>query len=130
MLFLTEHKRNFFRVCIVFCLPTNTVLAGAQTQQKQKIMDLVAISCSRFMSDASKRPSIQRDYLAWSQDYMSVILITRPGTINNGIDLAPPTFPLLKQLEFLRDFCTKLHDQNFPKAVDHLYKRLHQEISS
>jgi hypothetical protein len=93
---------------------TNAAFALAETQQKQEVVRLGATSCNGFMDEATKRPSVQRDYLAWAQGYMSAILLTRPGTTDNGLDLAPATFPLLKQLEFLRDFCTKNPDQTFP----------------
>lgn len=130
MSFLTGFGRNLYGICFVSCLITDSDLARAETQQKQKIAGLGATSCNGFMSDPNKRPSVQRDYLAWAQGCMSVILLTLSGTINNGLDLAPPTFPLLKQLEFLRDFRTKRPDQTFPDAVDYLYRRLRKEIAS
>lgn len=130
MPFLTDYRRNLFGTCLVFCLTANANWTRAETQQKQKIVGLGATSCNGFMADATRKSSIQRDYLAWAQGYMSAILLTRPGTIDNGLDLAPSTFPLLKQLEFLRNFCAKHPDQTFPDAVDNLYKRLRQEIAS
>ncbi|SRR5581483_1755981 len=130
MLFLTEYGRSIVRSCFAVCLIFNADLALAETKQQQKIVGLGATSCTGFMSDAGKKPAIQRDYLAWAQGYMSAILLTRPGTIDDGLDLAPPTFPLLKQLEFLRDYCTKHPNVSFPDAVDNLYKRLRQELAS
>lgn len=130
MSFLAEYGRSLARICFVFCLIVSANLALAQTKQKQRVVGLGATSCPAFLNDALRKPPIQRDYLAWAQGYMSAILLTRPGTVDDGLDLTPPTFPLLKQLEFLRDFCTKHPDESFPDAVDNLYKRLRQELAS
>ncbi|HZS56777.1 MAG TPA: hypothetical protein VFA65_20390 [Bryobacteraceae bacterium] len=104
--------------------------AFAESASRQKVVGLGAASCDQFISDATKNPSIQRDYLAWAQGYMSAILLTRPGKVDDGLDLAPPTFPLLKQLEFLRDYCRTHSDGQFPEAVEGLYKALRKELAT
>jgi len=58
---------------------------------------------------------------------MSGILIGRPPGTDQGLDLNPATFPLLKQLEFLSDFCSQHPMEGFADAVEHLYKRLRGE---
>ena len=72
---------------------------------------------------------LQRDYLAWAQGYMSGILIGRPAGVDEKLDLVPSSFPLLKQLDFLRAYCTQQPTANFADAVEGLYKRLRKEAA-
>lgn len=92
-----------------------------------KIVGLGATTCSRFTTDAIENPAVQRDYLAWAQGFMSGILINRPAGVDDGLDPIPPTFPLLRQLDFLRNYCGQRPTEGFSDAVTTLYKRLRKE---
>ena len=89
-----------------------------------KIVGLGAVSCIQFATDVSKDPTIQREYLAWAQGFMSGILLGRPAGIDEGLDLLPSTFPVTKQLGFLREYCAEHPSEGFADAVESLYKRL------
>lgn len=93
----------------------------------RKIVGLGATSCSQFSKDTNENPSLQRDYLAWAQGFMSGILLSRPPAVDLGLDLNPPEFSLLKQLEFLRDYCGQRPSEDFSDAVAALYKRLRKQ---
>jgi hypothetical protein len=58
---------------------------------------------------------------------MSGVLLSRPPGIDESLDLDPPSFGLLKQLEFLRDHCAEKHSEGFSDAVTALYRRLRTE---
>lgn len=94
---------------------------------KARIVGLGATRCGQFSADVVKNPAVQRDYLAWAQGFMSGILISRPAGVDEGLDLIPSTFPLLKQVEFLREYCWQHSDDSFSDAVVVLYKRLRRE---
>jgi hypothetical protein len=98
--------------------------AGPQTA---KIVGLGATTCLQFEDDVKRNAAAQRDYLAWAQGFMSGIIVGRPPGIDQGLDLNPSTYPLLKQLEFLRDHCVQHPAENFSDAVEALYKRLRKE---
>jgi hypothetical protein len=91
------------------------------------IVGLGATTCVQFNEDTRSNPAVQRDYLAWAQGYMSGILVGRPPGIDQGLDLNPPSFDMIDQLNFLRDYCAKSASANFADAVEALYKRLRRE---
>lgn len=94
---------------------------------KATIVGLGATTCQRFNDDIRSNPLLRRDYLAWAQGFMSGILSSRPPGVDEGLDLAPPTFPLMRQLDFLEDHCARNVSLDFSDAVAALYKRLRQE---
>jgi len=91
------------------------------------IVGLGATTCQRFNDEVRSDPPLQRDYLAWAQGFMSGILLSRPPGIDVGLDLNPSTFGLMRQLEFLEDYCARNTSADFADAVEALYKRLRQE---
>jgi len=92
-----------------------------------KIIGLGASTCSQFNEDIKVNPSLQKDYFAWSQGYMSGILITRQPGVDEELNLNPTSFDLTIQLQFLRDYCAANTSANFADAVLELYKRLRRE---
>ena len=91
------------------------------------IVGLGATTCSQFSREVNANPAVQRDYLAWAQGFMSGILLGRPPGVDEGLDLSPSTFGLLKQLEFLRGYCAQHPMEDFSDAGTALYKRLRSE---
>jgi len=92
-----------------------------------RIVGLGAATCLQFNEDIRLNPAVQRDYLAWGQGFMSGILVGRPPGVDEGLDLDPPTFDMINQLHFLRDYCAENTSANFADAVKALYKRLRRE---
>ncbi len=95
--------------------------------QTAKIVGLGATTCQGFTDDVKANPAVRRDYLAWAQGFMSGIISSRPPGVDEGLDLAPVTFGLLRQLSFLEDHCLHNSSLDFSDAVAALYKRLRQE---
>ncbi|MBR0967249.1 hypothetical protein JQ554_24040 [Bradyrhizobium diazoefficiens] len=96
-------------------------------EPKAKIVGLGATTCQRFVADVKANPAVRRDYLAWAQGFMSGIISSRPVGVDVGLDLAPETFDLIRQLQFLDDHCVRNVSLDFSDAVAALYKRLRQE---
>ena len=117
--------RRLFAVGAV-CLSCVTTAVIAKTQ-RTVIVGLGATTCAQFLADVSKHPAVQRDYLAWAQGFLSAILASRPQGVDEGLNLNPESFGLIKQLEFLRDYCGQNRSQSFSDAVEALYKRLRSE---
>jgi hypothetical protein len=109
---------------LIYCIPAYSEEATT------KIVGLGAMTCAEFINEVQKSPNVQRDYLAWAQGFMSGILLSRPQGIDEGLDLNPSSFGLLKQLEFLRDHCAQTRSEGFSEAVVALYKRLRKEAPS
>lgn len=91
---------------------------------KATIVGLGAATCQQFNDDVRSTPLIGKDYLAWAQGFMSGILSSRPPSVDEGLDLAPPT---LRQLDFLGDCCARNASLDFSDGVAALFKRLRQE---
>lgn len=91
-----------------------------------KIVGLGATTCSQFVWEIGQNPALQRDYLAWAQGFMSGMMMSSPPGIDEGLDLIPAGFPLLKQLEFLREYCVKNSADGFVDAVSALHMRLRE----
>ena len=89
-----------------------------------KIVGMGASTCAQFLQDIEANPRAERDYFAWAQGYMSGLLIRAPTGKDEGLDLTPPAFPLLRQAAFLRTFCTTTRDADFSDAVNMLYRTL------
>jgi len=103
------------------------LIAVPVSAQQAKIVGLGATGCAQFMLEIKHNPALQRDYLAWAQGFMSGVLLGRPAGVDEGLDLLPSTVPLLKQLEFLREYCDQNPSESFSNAVLSLYKRLRSE---
>lgn len=96
-------------------------------QSKAKIVGLGATNCPQFLRETPQSPDKQRNYLAWAQGFMSGVLLGRPAGVDEGLDLNPPTFGLLRQLDYLYDFCRQHPSEGFSDGVLELYKRLRKE---
>jgi hypothetical protein len=94
---------------------------------KARIVGLGAATCRQFNDDVKTNPLVRRDYLAWAQGFMSGILLSRPPGVDEGLDLNPPSFGLINQLQFVEDQCVKNPSLDFSDAVAALYKRLRKE---
>ena len=92
--------------------------------QSVKIVGLGATTCARFLQEIDGKPQAEREYFAWAQGYMSGLLIRAPEGKDEDLDLMPPAFPLLKQAEFLRGFCSQNIDADFTDGVNTLYRTL------
>ncbi|MBA7471892.1 hypothetical protein ES707_07204 [subsurface metagenome] len=102
--------------------------ASYQAQaQTARIVGLGATTCRGFNEDVKSNPTIRRDYLAWTQGFMSGILLGRPPGTDEALDLAPSSFDLNQQLRFLEEYCASHDREDFADAVTALYKRLRQE---
>ncbi|WP_249809580.1 hypothetical protein [Bradyrhizobium sp. 153] len=117
----------------ILAVLTTIVLATEATRDaraqplKATIVGLGAATCQQFNHDVTSNPLIRKDYMAWAQGFMSGILSSRPPGVDEGLDLAPPTFPLMRQLDFLGDYCARNASLDFSDGVAALYKRLRQE---
>jgi hypothetical protein len=108
---------------IALCAVSAPTVAAAQPA-RTKIVGVGAATCIEFIADIDKNPPMQRDYLAWAQGFMSAILLSRPTGVDQGLDLNPPNFGLLKQLGFLRQYCLESRSADFADAAVALYKAL------
>lgn len=100
---------------------------GVQAQSV-KIVGTGSVSCSQYLSQ-SQNPVAEREFLSWGQGYMSGLLMRAPAGVDENLDLLPPNYPLLKQLELLKNFCEKHRNKDFSEAVEELYKTLRMSNS-
>jgi hypothetical protein len=110
-------------VLTALCLISSAAMASAQSTVA-KIVGLGAATCADFTDNIEKSPAMQRDYLAWAQGFMSGILLSMPSGVDEGLDLNPQAFGLLKQLGFLLQNCAENRSSDFADAVVALYKTL------
>lgn len=67
---------------------------------------------------------MEREYISWAQGYLSGLLIRAPVGVDENLDLTPPSFPLLRQAQYLREFCAAQPKLDFPEVVQELYRTL------
>ncbi|ABQ39783.1 hypothetical protein [Bradyrhizobium sp. BTAi1] len=77
--------------------------------------------------EIQSRNSQRLSHLAWTQGFMSGILLSRPPGSDDTLDLVPATFDLVRQLQFLEEYCASHDREDFSDAITALYKRLRQE---
>lgn len=92
--------------------------------QSVKIVGIGASSCGFFLRVTSGNPEVEKNFFAWAQGYMSGLLLRAPAGKDEDLDLAPDAYPLLKQAEFLRNFCTRNPGADFSDGVNDLYRTL------
>ena len=100
------------------------VFAGASYAQTTKIAGTGAVSCGTFLKDIAMNPISEREYYSWAQGYMSGILVRAPAGIDDNLDLIARAFPVIRQLQFFRDYCAARPDHSYADAAESLYKRL------
>jgi len=119
-------KLETFRIkaagAVFACLSVAT-LGRAQTVN---IVGLGAVTCEQFNSEVRQNFNIQRDYFAWAQGFMSGLLMRASSETERNIDLNPTAFPLLKQVEFLREFCEQNSQKDYSDGVADLYRALRE----
>ena len=119
--------RHFVAACVIWPLAWNAVAAEEHDALTAQIVGLGAATCRQFTADAAADPQVRKDYLAWAQGFMSGIVLSRPPGVDVGLDLNPPTFGLMAQLQFLEEHCARHETVDFSSAVETLYKRLRLE---
>lgn len=119
------------RLWLVAVLVVWSFLSMAHAQHAQplgaKIVGIGAATFREFIEGIDKNSATQRDYLAWAQGFMSAVLLTRPAGVDEGLDLNPPSFGLLSQLGFLRQYCLDNQSRDFADAVVELYRTLRRQ---
>ncbi len=124
----SDRKIGWPALCFILSMLTTNAGAGSLGEtQTGKIVGLGAATCKQFNGDVAANPTVQRDYLAWAQGFMSAIILSRPPGVDERLDLSPPTFDLIAQLHFLKDYCARSETVDFSDAVEALYKRLRLE---
>jgi hypothetical protein len=132
-IFVRAFDQGLLKLLLVFMVSSIVLIArydrheARAEPQTARIVGLGATTCRQFSEDIRSNPSLQRDYLAWAQGYMSGILVSRPPGVDQGLDLNPSAFNMINQLHFLGDYCAENTSTNFADAVEALYKRLRQE---
>lgn len=121
-----QTRRALFGMAL-FSIAAAAVEASHAQAPKAKIVGLGATTCQQFNDDIKANPALRRDYLAWAQGFMSSIILSRPPSVDQGLDLAPKTFDLVSQLHFMEDHCARNASLDFSDAVEALYKRLRLE---
>lgn len=122
--------RNYLklpRVCTFRALcavVAGMLFVGEAEAQSVKIVGIGASSCRSFLQQTTGKPEIEKNFFAWAQGYMSGLLLRAPPGKDEDLDLAPDVYPLLKQAEFLRSFCTRNPDSDFSDGVNDLYRTL------
>jgi len=101
-----------------------TIFAGPVIAQSIKIVGLGASTCQQYLSDIQDNVAMEREYISWAQGYLSGLLIRAPVGVDENLDLTPPSFPLLRQAQYLREFCAAQPKLDFPEAVQELYRTL------
>lgn len=114
--------------CIAAVLGGGMVTSGLHAEPSiSKIVGRGASTCARFTTEIRSTPRAEDDFFNWAQGYMSAILLSRPQGVDERLDLNPPVFSILSQLEFLRSYCAEHPEADYSDAVQALYKRLRQE---
>ena len=109
---------------VLYAVAAGTLSVGRAEAQSVKIVGIGASSCQYFLREVSGRPEVEKNFFAWAQGYMSGLLLRAPPGKDEDLDLEPDVYPLLKQAEFLRNFCTVNPDADFSDGANELYRML------
>lgn len=101
---------------------TAVFVSSVSYSQSVKIVGLGASSCSKYLRDIGEDAEINKQYLAWAQGFMNGALVRAPTGVDDGLDLLPVTFPIIKQVEFLKTWCSQNTQSDFSDASFNLFK--------
>lgn len=119
-----QRLRRAHALLALFAVAAGTQFAGQAEAQSVKIVGIGASSCQFFLQEINGKPEVEKNFFAWAQGYMSGLLLRAPPGKDEDLDLEPGVYPLLKQAEFLRGFCTRNPDADFSDGVNDLYRTL------
>lgn len=88
------------------------------------IVGIGVASCAQFNEEVANKPATERDYLAWAQGFLSGALMRAPQGVDEDMNLLPPNFPLQKQADFPRTYCSANPEKDYMDAVHALYQIL------
>ncbi|HKH00929.1 MAG TPA: hypothetical protein VKB08_09445 [Bradyrhizobium sp.] len=117
-------KYRGFAMLSVTTMISATLWVFAAEAQTANVVGLGAIKCSEFSAEIRSSTELEREYFAWAQGFMSGILIRSPAGVDEGLELNPPAFPLLKQADFVRQFCQDNPSKSYNDGVVALYRIL------
>lgn len=112
---------------MLFLAITGSLSGALAASSKSKVVGLGAVTCQRFKDDVKSNAILRRDYMAWAQGFMSGLLVSHPGGVDEQLNLNPVTYDLVNQLHFLEDHCSQNGSLRFSDAVAALYERLRKE---
>jgi hypothetical protein len=112
------------RIWALCAVATGPLFLAQAKAQSVKIVGIGSSSCGYFLRETDGRSDVEKNFFAWAQGYMSGLLLRAPPGKDEELDLAPDAYPLLKQVEFLRNFCTRNPDADFSDGVNDLYRML------
>ena len=81
-------------------------------------------SCLKFALDHTKNAPTEEQYFIWAQGYMSAIVMTAPGGIDDALDLLPALYPKESQLAWIRSVCAQDPQRSYAHAVRVLCRHL------
>ena len=111
-------------LCVIMTSVVLDAFSNPVLAQPVKIVGIGATQCDKYLSDIDGNVIAEREYFAWAQGYMSGLLIRAPAGKDEGLNLEPATFPLLKQAAFLRTFCQTDPSADFSDGIHVLYRTL------
>ena len=125
---LAEHRGRGIRAT---CLPLIALLGcvGVSEAKTVKIVGVAATACADFNDQVAREPAAERDYVAWAQGFMSGLIVRAPAGVDEELDLLPSTFPLARQIEFLRAYCRDNPGRDYSDGVIDLYRLLRKPAS-
>jgi hypothetical protein len=100
------------------------VYAPASGEETLKLVGIGTANCIEYLQEIKNSAETEKNYIAWAQGYMSGILVRSPVGVDADLDLMPVNFPLMKQAQFLRQFCSGRPTKGFTDAVEELYRTL------
>ena len=119
----TPHARLVRRAARLSMIALLGLLSTAQAKTV-KIVGIAATTCAAFSEQVAREPAAERDYVAWAQGFMSGLIIRAPAGVDEELDLLPPTFPLARQMAFLRAYCRDNPGRDYSDGVLDLYRLL------
>lgn len=110
-----------FSIALALATWVSTSIAMAQTVA---IVGTGTASCLQFTTAIADKPIDEREYFAWGQGYMSGILLAAPAGVDDGLSLAPESFPIPAQIAFIRAFCGQFPTATYSDGIETLYRAL------
>jgi hypothetical protein len=111
------------RTTIVAVLACLCLTVPAKAESQAVIAGHGSGTCGDFGRDYTKwGQTIELNYYAWAQGYMSAIQTPRPES--DRVNLLPSAFHIEEQMRFIRNFCANNPLRAYDEAVATLYNRL------
>lgn len=98
--------------------------ASGSNALELRIIGPGAATCEDFVRDIRVNPTMEREYFAWAQGFMSGVMLRAPTGVDEDINFNPEQFRVGEQIRAIRLSCIQQPSLQYADVVRAIYRQL------